>query len=268
MTNQTKNFIITPTPIPVFKGDGYDYWSIRMQTILKSRDLWELVVSGVDEKETDEGRVKNMKKRDAHAMALIQQAVNDSLFSRIAAAKSAKEAWEILKIEFQGDEQVKAIKLQGLRRDFENLSMKEDELVGDYFSRVMAIVSQKRSYGEEVLDQVIVEKVLRILSSKLDYVVSSIEVAYDLSELTPVKLMGSLQSQEHRMMSKSAEKSERTEEHALQVIQEFNRPQNSNGNRGRGRGFGRGRGRGRIGERNRVMLCLQEVWSCIQRLLV
>ncbi|KAJ0551653.1 putative RNA-directed DNA polymerase [Helianthus annuus] len=257
MADQTSVLPTAPTPIPVFKGEGYDYWNIRMKTILKSRDLWDLVESGIDSKETDQTKIKSMRKRDAHAMALIQQAVHDTLFSRIAAAETAKESWEILKLEFQGDTEVKAIKLQGLRRDFENLVMKEGEMVGDYFSRVMAIVSQKRSYGEEVTEQVIVEKVLRSLTSKFDFVVPSIEVAYDLSKLSPVKLMGSLQSQEQRMLSRSSENSnaEKTEEHALQVIQDNNRSQNTSGFRGRGRGTTRGRGRGRNMDRSRVPQC-------------
>ncbi|XP_076949309.1 uncharacterized protein LOC143621913 [Bidens hawaiensis] len=114
---------------------------------------------------------------------------------------------------------------------------------------------QKRSYEEEVTDQAVVEKILRSLTSKFDFVGPSIEVAYDLSTLSPIKLMGSLQSQEQRMLSRMNDKTEKSEEHALQVIQEFNRPQNSNGSRGRGRGFARGCGRGRALDRSRVPQC-------------
>lgn len=32
--------------IPVFKGEGYEYWSIRMKTLLKSQDLWDFVEQG------------------------------------------------------------------------------------------------------------------------------------------------------------------------------------------------------------------------------
>lgn len=64
----------------------------------------------------------------------------------------------------------------------------------------MAIVSQKRAYGEEAIDQKVVEKNTEKLDPKFDYVVPSIEVAYDLSQLTQVKLMGSLQSQEERLL--------------------------------------------------------------------
>ncbi|XP_076960957.1 uncharacterized protein LOC143637453 [Bidens hawaiensis] len=115
-------------PIPVFKGSSYEHWSIRIKTILRSRDLWDLVESGVEDKE------KNGPKRDAYAMAIIQQVVQ-------------------------------SIKLQGLRRDFENLCMKDDESVGEYFSQVMEIVSLRMSFGESVTDQTIVEKILRSLTS-------------------------------------------------------------------------------------------------------
>ncbi|XP_076904268.1 uncharacterized protein LOC143559643 [Bidens hawaiensis] len=223
MADQTSNLPTAPTPIPVFKGEGYDHWSFRLKTILRSRDLWEFVENGVDESEKDEGKLRNLRKKDAHAMALIQPAVHDQLFSRIASANSAKESWEILKMEFQGDNQVKAVKLQGLRREFENLTMREGEQVGDYFSRVMAIVSQKRSYGEEVADQ--------------------------------VKLMGSLQSQEERLNSRLNDKVEKNEEHALQVIQESNRPTFSSSPRGRGRGMYWGRGHGRGNDRSKVPQC-------------
>ncbi|KAJ0653431.1 putative RNA-directed DNA polymerase [Helianthus annuus] len=226
-----------------------------MKTILRSRDLWDLVETGVDETDKDQTRLKAAVKKDAHAMAIIQQAVHDQLFSRIAGATSAKETWDILRMEFQGDEKVKAVKLQGLRREFENLFMKEDELVGDYFSRVMAIVSQKRSYGETVSDQIIVEKVLRSLSPRFDFIVPTIEVSTDMSTLTPVKLMGALQSQEARLNSRSKERGEKVEEQALQVVQN-NRPVfGSTSPRGRGRGSPRGRGRGRIPDRSKVPQC-------------
>ncbi|KAM0017627.1 putative RNA-directed DNA polymerase [Helianthus debilis subsp. tardiflorus] len=255
MAEPTSALQTQPTPIPIFKGDGYEYWSIRMKTILRSRDLWELVETGVNQADTDQSRLKTAIKKDAHAMAIIQQAVHDQLFSRIAAASTAKETWDILKMEFQGDEKVKAIKLQGLRREFENLSMHDGELVGDYFSRVMAIVSQKRSYGEVVTDQSIVEKVLRSLTPNFDFIVPTIEVSSDLATLTPVKLMGSLQSQEARLLSRSKEKGEKVEEQALQVMQTSNRGFQPNSSRGRGRGAARGRGRGRTFDRSKIPQC-------------
>ncbi|KAJ0577826.1 putative RNA-directed DNA polymerase [Helianthus annuus] len=202
------------------------------------------------------------QKTDAQAMAVIQQGVHDTLFSRIASAETSQEAWDTLRMEFQGDSQVQAIKLQGLRREFENLVMKEGEVVGDYFSCVMAIVSQQRAFGEEVPYQKIVEKILRSLTAKFDYVVPSIEVAYDLTRLSPVKLMGSLQSQEERLNSRSGElkigDKEKSNEQALQVYQPNRRLTYDQGSRGRGRGTSRGRGRGCSNEdRGRGPQCYQ-----------
>ncbi|XP_076918653.1 uncharacterized protein LOC143579154 [Bidens hawaiensis] len=185
--------------------------------------------------------LKNAQKCDAPAMAIIQQAVHDQLFSRVAAASTTKEAWEILKMEFEGDSKVKVVKLQGLRSDFENLSMKEGEPIGEYFGRVMALVSQKRAFGETIGDQTVVEKILRNLTPKFDYVVPSIEVAYDLSTLTPVKLMGCLQSQEERINSRTPEKKNGSDEHSIQAMHDSR----GNGSRGRGRLSFRGRGRER-----------------------
>ncbi|XP_076953409.1 uncharacterized protein LOC143627494 [Bidens hawaiensis] len=198
---------------------------------------------------------KNTQRRDAFALAIIQQAVHEQLFSRIAAANTSKEAWETLRMEFQGDTQVQSIKLQGLRRDFKNLSMKDDEPIGDYFSRIMCIVSQRRAYGEVIEDQSIVEKVLRSLTPRFDYVVPSIEVSHDLSKLTPVKLMGSLQSHEERLNRRTPEKQSKTDEQALQVM--FDWTQSESGSRGRGRNSsrGRGRGRGRNFNKNKVPQC-------------
>ncbi|KAF5761685.1 hypothetical protein HanXRQr2_Chr16g0767921 [Helianthus annuus] len=137
-----------PTPIPIFKGDGYEYWSIRMKTIIRSRDLWDLVEMGVDNSEKDQTHLKAAVKKDVHAMAIIQQAVHNQLFSRIAVASSVKDIWDILRMEFQGYDQVKAIKLQGLRRDFENLTMNEGELIGDYFSRIRLLLARSAPMGK------------------------------------------------------------------------------------------------------------------------
>ena len=86
--------------------------------------------------------------KDAKALFFLQQGVADIIFPRIIDATNTKEAWEILEKEFQGDSKVISIKLQSLRRELENLKMKESENMKNYFSRVMGIVNQMRSYGE------------------------------------------------------------------------------------------------------------------------
>lgn len=71
--------------IPVFDGDKYEFWSIKMKTLFTSQDLWEYIEDGYDAKEKDEQKLKENKKKDARALFFLQQAMSDSLFSRIAA---------------------------------------------------------------------------------------------------------------------------------------------------------------------------------------
>lgn len=126
------------------------------------------------------------------------------------------------------------VKLQSVRRDFETLLMKGGESVQDFLTRVADIVNQLRSYGEEIYDQTIVEKVLRSLTPKFDHVVAAIEESKDLSTYSFDELMGSLQSHEVRI-NKSVEKNE---EKAFYV-----QGKNSNQKYEQGNATGRGRGR-------------------------
>jgi hypothetical protein len=106
---------------------------------------------------------------------------------------------DILESTYQGATKVKIVKLQTLRRDFETLEMKESESIDQYMTRVTTIVNQLKTYGEDVLDQKVVEKVLITLSKKFDSIVATIEEAKDLSHLFVDELMGSLLSHESRI---------------------------------------------------------------------
>lgn len=96
-------------------------------------------------------------------MFFIQQAVHETIFSRIAANATSRNAWLILKMEFQGSLKVITVKLQSLSRGFETFFMKNNKSVQDFLSRVSEFVSQMKSYGEEAGDEIVVSKVLRIL---------------------------------------------------------------------------------------------------------
>ena len=72
-------------------------------------------------------------------------------------------------------------------------------LVQNFLSRVVAIISQMRSYGEQITDQTIVTKVLRSLTPKFDHVVAAIEESKDMTRFSLDELMGSLQAHEARI---------------------------------------------------------------------
>ncbi|CAL2241348.1 unnamed protein product [Prunus armeniaca] len=119
-----------------------------------------------------------------------------SVYERISKAENAKEAWEKIQTTYQGKQSVKKVRLQNLRREFEKLEMQESESIEKYFTKVTTIVNLMSSNGEILEDARIVEKVLRSLPPKFDYVVAAIEELNDISALSIEDLQGKLEAHE------------------------------------------------------------------------
>ena len=87
-----------------------------MKTMFKSHELWDLVESGYTEPEPAPAQpsqqLRETRMKDAKALFLIQSALDDEIFPRIAAAITSHEAWETLQKEFLGEKKVLTVKLQ------------------------------------------------------------------------------------------------------------------------------------------------------------
>ena len=153
---------INQQQVPLFNGSNYEYWSIRMKTVLRAFGVWEVVESGIPTMKQNEGESVvggvDWQKKDAEALAKIHLATTDSVFPRIMNATSAKQAWDTLKNEFQGTERMKIVKLQSLQLEFDNLQMKSNESIKDYSARVIEIVNQLKAMGQDITDQRVVQK--------------------------------------------------------------------------------------------------------------
>jgi gag-polypeptide of LTR copia-type len=158
--------------IPLFKGENYELWNIKMVTLFKSQILWDLVNNGVPDPNPNQ---QENEKKNVRALFYIQLAVHDTIFSKIAAATNAKEAWTTLKITFQRSTRVMTIKLQDLRRDFETLQMNKEETIQVFLSRVQTVVNQIRVFGDTMKEKIVVANVLKSLTPKFDHVVAAIE---------------------------------------------------------------------------------------------
>ncbi|XP_050914756.1 uncharacterized protein LOC127129650 [Lathyrus oleraceus] len=116
---------------------------------------------------------------------MIQRAVSISIFRRIMRAKTSKEAWNILQQEFEGDSKVRTVKLQSLKRDYENERMKDNESLNEYFNRLSELVNQMKSHGDTIDDRIIIDKILISLIEKFDPMMAIIEETKDLSTMSP-----------------------------------------------------------------------------------
>ena len=101
-------------------------------------------------------------------LTCILSGLTDDVFTSIMQLDSPKAIWDKIKETFEGNERVKAGKLLTLKREFELLKMKDDELVKNYSARLMKLVNQIKLHGETLLDQKVVEKVMISVPHKFE----------------------------------------------------------------------------------------------------
>jgi hypothetical protein len=235
MTEHSNSNFVQPA-IPKFDG-YYKHWSMLMENLLRSKEYWGLIENGVilapanatveQQRLADESKLRDLKVKN-----YLFQAIDRSILETILTRDTSRDIWEAMRRKYQGSTKVKRAQLQSLRREFEVLAMGEGETVNEYFSRTLAIANKMTAQGERMEQVMVVEKILRSMPAKFNYVVCSIEESNDVTTLSIDELQSSLLVHEQRMRGQK----DHSDEQALKV---------SNAGRGRGRSASRGRGRGR-----------------------
>ncbi|KAK2372692.1 putative mitochondrial protein [Trifolium repens] len=199
------------TKLPVFDGKNWNRWMKQMIVLFGAQDVLELVTEGyvpvaADATDAQKLAQKDTKKKDQRALFYIHQCVDENVFEKIADSETAKAAWDTLIRCYGGDASVKKVKLQSLRKQYENLNMKNNEKVPEYISRVIVITNEMKACGETLSEQVIIEKVLRSLTPQFDYIVVAIEHSKDLSSMRIEELQSNLEAQELRLTERNSER--------------------------------------------------------------
>nr|GEU88941.1 hypothetical protein [Tanacetum cinerariifolium] len=152
----------TAPSIPIFSGTHYHIWAVNIKTYLKSQGLWKVV-------ETDES-----------TPALGENPTVAQLRTYDTESLKKDKALTCL---YSGTDRVKAVRLLTLKREFELLRMKDDELVKDYSARMMDVVNQMMLHEEVVKDQKVVEKMMISVPPKFEAKTSAIKESCDLDTL-------------------------------------------------------------------------------------
>ncbi|KAH9666119.1 DUF4219 domain-containing protein [Citrus sinensis] len=198
----------------VFTCENYQIWVVKMESYLEACDLWDLVEANPEDPPLAHMRNnRDERKRRYKAKTCIHSAVSETIFTKIMTCETAKQAWDFLKQEYQGNVRTKQMQVLNLRREFEMQKIKETETVNDYKDKLMMIANKFRMLVEEFSDRRIVEKILVTLPERFESKISSLEESRDMSTITLAELVNALQAQEQRR----AYKKEKMVEGAFQV---------------------------------------------------
>ncbi|XP_017617925.1 uncharacterized protein LOC108462495 [Gossypium arboreum] len=181
----------------IFVSENYHIWVVKMKMYLQAYDLWEVVETNrkpaplranltiAQIRQHNDESAKKYKE-----LSCLQNGVLDVIFTRIMACETPKQAWGKLKERFQGTNNTRQQQLLNLKRDFENLKMKETEMI-------------KR----------IVEKVITSLTKKYESKISSLEDSRDLTTISLSELINAL----YALAQKRASREDRHTEGAFQA---------------------------------------------------
>jgi glycerol-3-phosphate dehydrogenase len=111
-----------------------------MKINLRAQGLWE-AVAGMGEPGEHE---------DMAALAALIRAAPPEMVPVLAVKESANEAWEAIKMMRMGIDRVREATAQRLRKEFEQISFKNDESLDSFGMRITGIVKNLRTLGDSV----------------------------------------------------------------------------------------------------------------------
>jgi hypothetical protein len=172
-----------------------------METYLDALDLWEVVEEDYEIPALPNNPTmaqikahKEKKTKKSKAKACLFAAVSSTIFTRIMSLKSAKEIWDYLKTEYEGDERIRGMQVLNLVRDFELQKMKKTESIKEYSDRLLNIASRVRLLGSSLPESRIVQKILVTIPEKFEATITSLENTKDMSKITLSEMLNALQA--------------------------------------------------------------------------
>ncbi|XP_031265038.1 uncharacterized protein LOC116123410 [Pistacia vera] len=208
----TQSTLMAPS---VFNGEHYHIWAVKMKAFLRGQGLWQYVEENRQPPSLGQNPTLNQLRmheeetaKAPRALSHIHAAVTDLVFTRIMAYENPKEAWDKLREEYMGSTTTRNMQILNLRREFEMQRMQETEKVKDYVDRLMNVVNKIRLMGVELADRRVAEKVLVSLPERFEAKISSLEDSKDITQITLIELVHSLQAQEQRRLMRQEDISE------------------------------------------------------------
>ncbi|GJV00588.1 hypothetical protein Tco_1329858 [Tanacetum coccineum] len=177
---------------PLFESDGFIYSKNRFQTYVKSKDLdlWHVITDGdfppiQFNPETKKDEIVSFHKQDDDlkkklaknnkAKMVIYNALSRKEYERIFMCQPAKEIWDTLLITHQGNNQVKANKIDLLDQQYEQFMIPEEESIDNAFAKFNTIITSLKALDEGFIARIVYES-----NKKVSETVKAKEIKVDL----------------------------------------------------------------------------------------
>ncbi|XP_063947409.1 uncharacterized protein LOC135152013 [Daucus carota subsp. sativus] len=194
--------------VPMLTGTNYGDWSIQMKELLHFYNIWDIVESGYNEptkaaevalSDAEKTTLNGCRSKNNKACFMIYQGVDESTFDNIAHEKKAKDAWEILQKSFHGVDKEEEVEPQVLHDEFENMKMKNSGNIEENVTRLKTVTNKMKGNGKSLDTIQVMEKQLHSVTTKFDYVITTIEESKYLSTISIEGLACLLQAHELRI---------------------------------------------------------------------
>ena len=143
----------------------------------------------------DDAKIKATNFNSRALNALFSTIANKE-FKKISFTETAKEAWTIFQITYEGTKAIKDSKLQKLTTSFEEIEMEKDDSFDEFYTKLKGIVNSVFNLGETIPEPKIVRKMLRSLFERFHTKITAIEESKDIDKIPLIELVGNLQTYE------------------------------------------------------------------------
>jgi hypothetical protein len=174
-----------------FDSTNFPYYSARMTCYLEAVDLgiWRVTRDGMKPPNNPEKPTMSEEKEihlNARAKNCLYESLNMDIFNQVFTLKTSNEIWLKLHELHDDTSNVREQKHSLVLNDYNSFAMKDNELVGDMYSRLNLIVNELNSIGINKLgDADIVMKIISLLpQQRYGSIITILHNMKDMSTMT------------------------------------------------------------------------------------
>lgn len=146
--------------------ENFDIWKVSAKSYLVIKGLWSCIL-----KEPTAGKIDEMEK-DLKALSEITLLLDETIYSYISGATTAKMAWENLEKSFEDNGLSRKVELL---KQLVKLTLADCESVEDYVSKTMSTTLKVAKAGLKIDDEVLASLMLAGLPDEFQSLVMAIE---------------------------------------------------------------------------------------------